>query len=53
MELGTVRFQLSSTGEQRFQGEVLLPVCTIDEMTWIGTLTDGEHTVYPAIRMQR
>ena len=53
MEMGSARFQLKSIGNNTYEGDVILPVCTLDEMTWIGELTDGVDTVNPAIRMAR
>lgn len=53
MEMGTARFQLKRTEGNTFQGDVILPVCTMDKMTWLGELTDGNNTVHPAIRMER
>ncbi|NTJ39213.1 hypothetical protein HQK29_16385 [Vibrio vulnificus] len=51
---GEVCFKiLKQTSPGLFRGEVILPVCTTDAMTWLGELTDGTTTVYPAIRMQR
>ena len=53
MEMGSARFQLKSIGNNTYEGEVILPVCTLDKMTWVGELTDGVDTVNPAIRMAR
>ncbi|MDN2665997.1 hypothetical protein OW495_04665 [Vibrio sp. 14N.309.X.WAT.E.F5] len=53
MEMGSARFQLKSIGNNTYEGDVILPVCTLDKMTWIGELTDGVDTVNPAIRMAR
>ncbi|MFA0143653.1 hypothetical protein [Vibrio kanaloae] len=53
MEMGSARFQLKSIGNNTYEGDVILPVCTLDKMTWIGELTDGVETVNPAIRMTR
>ena len=53
MEMGSARFQLKSIGNNTYEGDVILPVCTLDKMTWIGELTDGVETVNPAIRMAR
>ena len=51
-QLGTVRYKLKHVGNDYFEGEIMLPVCTLDEMTWLGELTDGQKTVYPALRMK-
>ncbi|MEZ9699857.1 hypothetical protein AB4455_04240 [Vibrio sp. 10N.261.46.E12] len=53
MEMGSARFQLKNIGDNTYEGDVILPVCTMDEMTWLGELTDGIETVNPAIRMAR
>ncbi len=53
MDMGVVKFNLTPQSSGLYQGEVMLPVCTIDEMTWVGELTDGTLTVNPAMRMQR
>ncbi len=53
MDMGKPKFILKQTSPGLFRGEVILPVCTTDAMTWLGELTDGTTTVYPAIRMQR
>ncbi|CAK1694674.1 Signal peptide protein [Vibrio crassostreae] len=53
MEMGSARFQLKYIGNNTYEGDVILPVCTMDKMTWLGELTDGVETVNPAIRMAR
>ena len=53
MEMGSAHFQLKNIGNNTYEGDVILPVCTLDKMTWIGELTDGVDTVNPAIRMAR
>ncbi|MDN3697214.1 hypothetical protein QWY97_07580 [Vibrio cortegadensis] len=53
MNMGTARFSLAKIADGIYQGEIILPICTIDEMTWVGELTDGKTTVYPALRMKR
>ncbi|CDT56217.1 hypothetical protein [Vibrio coralliirubri] len=53
MEMGSARFQLKNIGDNTYEGDVILPVCTMDKMTWLGELTDGVETVNPAIRMAR
>ncbi|MBU2893340.1 hypothetical protein KO495_08360 [Colwellia sp. D2M02] len=52
-ELGTVKYLLKRVSDNKFQGNITLPVCTLDEMTWLGQLTDGKATVYPALKMKR
>ncbi|CAK2800548.1 hypothetical protein AB4077_15330 [Vibrio cyclitrophicus] len=53
MDMGSARFQLKNIGNNIYEGDVILPVCTMDKMTWLGELTDGVETVNPAIRMAR
>lgn len=51
-ELGTIKYKLKHLGKNNYVGDITLPVCTLDEMTWLGELTDGQKTVYPALRMK-
>ncbi len=51
MDMGAPRFILKRTNGNLFSGEIILPVCTQESMIWTGKLTDGAHTVFPAIRM--
>ncbi len=53
MNMGTIRYQLPRSEEGQFTIPILLPVCTQEEMTWIGRLSDDKNTVYPAIRMKQ
>ncbi|NOH97176.1 hypothetical protein [Vibrio sp. 99-70-13A1] len=53
MEMGTALYQLQSVGGDEYEGEIILPVCTLEKMTWVGELTDGTTTIHPAIRMAR
>lgn len=53
MNMGSAKFSLSSNGDGLYSADIILPVCTSDAMTWIGELSDGKQTVYPAIRMER
>ncbi|WP_394244989.1 hypothetical protein [Vibrio astriarenae] len=53
MEMGEIRLVLQSRGDNTFTGEVILPVCTLEKMTWYGEVSDGSHRVYAGIRMQR
>ena len=52
-KLGRVKYNLKQTGDNIYEGDITLPVCTLDEMTWLGELTDGNKTVYPALRMRK
>lgn len=53
MDMGTVKYQLKKQQDGLFTAKVMLPVCVQDKMTWLGELSDGTSTVYPAIRMER
>lgn len=53
MEMGEPKFLLKKVSPGQYMGEVILPVCTQESMTWVGELTDGKNTIYPAIKMQR
>lgn len=53
MDMGTARFAIARTLNGEYQADVLLPACTMDDMTWIGTLSDGSQSVDVAIRMAR
>ncbi|ELH3115101.1 MULTISPECIES: hypothetical protein [Vibrio] len=53
MEMGEPKFLLKKIAPGKYSGEVVLPVCTQESMTWVGELTDGQSTIYPAIKMQR
>lgn len=53
MEMGVAKYSLNKQPNGLFIGTVLLPVCTQDSMTWIGTISNGSEQVYTAIRMER
>lgn len=53
MEMGTIKFLLTRKAEGSFHGELMLPVCTMQGMTWIGMLTDGHASVYLSVRMEK
>jgi hypothetical protein len=53
MEMGVVKFSLTKTESGHFSGQMILPVCTMDAMTWYGTITDGSTSMNTAIRMER
>ncbi len=53
MEMGEPKFLLKSDGQGHYIGELVLPVCTQESMIWVGELSDGKKTIYPAIKMQR
>ncbi|SIO32602.1 hypothetical protein SAMN05444724_2705 [Salinivibrio sp. ES.052] len=39
MNMGEYRLALTQTGKLTYQGELMLPVCTEDSMTWAGSIT--------------
>lgn len=53
MDMGQVVFKLDKNSGGRFSGQIILPVCTTEAMTWYGTITDGEKTLKTSIRMER
>ncbi len=53
MEMGQPKFLVQKVSPGHYMGELILPVCTHESMTWVGELSDGQHTIYPAIKMQR
>lgn len=53
MDMGTARYQLTRQENGLYSAAIMLPVCMQDKMTWLGELSDGTTTVYPAIRMER
>ncbi|MGF1777464.1 hypothetical protein [Vibrio nomapromontoriensis] len=53
MDMGVVKYQLEMNKPNVYQGEIVLPVCTEDSMTWYGTIAEGENSVQAAIRMTR
>lgn len=53
MDMGISKFLLKKQTDGSFLINLMLPVCVQDEMTWLGRLTDGTRTVYPAIRMAK
>jgi len=53
MNMGIAKYQLTKQPNGKYSTTVLLPVCTQNNMTWIGTLSDGSKKIYTAIRMER
>ncbi|WP_413282608.1 hypothetical protein [Vibrio sp. MA40-2] len=53
MDMGIAKYQLTKQPNGKFSADIMLPVCTENKMTWVGTLTDGQKEVYTAIRMAR
>jgi len=53
MEMGTAVFKLSKATDGHYSGQVILPVCTTDAMTWYGTISDGNLSIKTSIRMER
>lgn len=53
MDMGTVVFKLDKTPQGGFSGQIILPVCTTDAMTWYGTVSDSKESIKTSIRMER
>ncbi len=53
MEMGIVMFKLQKNAQGSFNGELILPVCTTDSMTWVGELSDGQQLMKTSLRMER
>lgn len=53
MDMGTVVFKLEKTPQGTFSGQIILPVCTTDAMTWYGTVSDSKQSLNTSIRMER
>lgn len=50
MDMGIVKIPLSRADDNTYQADIVLPVCTQSQMTWVGEITDGTLSVFPAIR---
>ncbi|KGY14176.1 hypothetical protein NM22_01575 [Vibrio tubiashii] len=53
MEMGKALFQLSKSESGSFAGQVILPVCTTESMTWYGTISDGTQSIKISLRMEQ
>lgn len=53
MEMGTLVFKLKRSASGDYLGEIVLPVCTSDAMTWYGEVSDGSQSLKTSIRMER
>ncbi|KXF83183.1 hypothetical protein [Enterovibrio coralii] len=55
MDMGIYKLKLTNIGNQTFQGDVMLPLCMHEEMTWRGQISSPDNqTVLPVdIRMVR
>ncbi|WP_143696340.1 hypothetical protein [Vibrio mediterranei] len=51
MNMGVVKFQLEMIKPDVYQGEIILPVCAEDSMTWYGTISNGDSDIKAAVRM--
>ncbi|ASI91593.1 hypothetical protein BSZ05_17215 [Vibrio mediterranei] len=51
MNMGVVKFQLEMIKPDVYQGEIILPVCAEDSMTWYGTVSNGDSDIKAAVRM--
>jgi hypothetical protein len=45
MSMGKPLFQLHRTTNQTYEGEILLPICTQNTMTWVGSISNGSNSV--------
>lgn len=53
MDMGIVKIPFTFIGNQTYQADLVLPICTQSKMTWVGELSDGGLSVYPAVRTQQ
>jgi hypothetical protein len=53
MSMGKSKYILYKQANGSYQGDIILPICTQESMTWIGSLTDGTHSVLAAIRSKQ
>ncbi|EGU46247.1 hypothetical protein VII00023_06907 [Vibrio ichthyoenteri ATCC 700023] len=53
MDMGTALFELKQAKDGLYQAEILLPACTVENMTWVGQLSDGQQSINLAVRMAR
>ncbi|WP_077649851.1 hypothetical protein [Salinivibrio kushneri] len=56
MNMGEYRLVLKQTDKLTYQGQLMLPVCTEDSMTWAGTITlnDDANSLFPIkVSMER
>ena len=59
MMMGQYRLKLSRTAQDnRYNGQIILPFCTSDAMTWKGTITPSNHEhefepVFISLRMEK
>ncbi|MGL4380199.1 MAG: hypothetical protein ACRCTB_03790 [Vibrio sp.] len=51
MNMGSAKFSLSPIGTDSYSSEIILPACSSGAMTWLGELSNGQQTVYPAIKV--
>nr|WP_086940982.1 hypothetical protein [Thaumasiovibrio occultus] len=45
MDMGVYRTALRKVAPNTYQGDLMLPICTHDVMTWAGTLADAQNDV--------
>ncbi|OCH23065.1 hypothetical protein [Aliivibrio logei] len=50
MEMGNPIFKLSKNENHQFNGTILLPICTQNSMTWVGTISDGTTSVSVSLK---
>lgn len=51
MDMGVAKYQLEMIKPDVYQGEIILPVCAEQRMTWYGTVSDGSTDIKAALRM--
>lgn len=51
MDMGVAKYQLEMIKPDVYQGEIILPVCAEQRMTWYGKVSDGETDIKAALRM--
>lgn len=53
MEMGTYKLPLILNDEGLYTGEIMLPICTEDSMTWQGSISSKTNQAYISIRMEQ
>ncbi|MCG7498341.1 hypothetical protein MHO82_15845 [Vibrio sp. Of7-15] len=53
MEMGTYKLPLTLNDKGLYTGEVMLPICTEDSMTWQGSISSKTNQAYISIRMEQ
>ncbi|CAM3069559.1 hypothetical protein [Vibrio rarus] len=53
MSMGTAKFVLAKQDDGSFAGQLLLPVCHSNAMTWIGSIRSQNDALPISVRMQK